>query len=148
MGKSKDDTAPSRILSRVMDKFKDREQEGLVKYGTTMDRNDLSLVEWLNHLQEEMMDATLYIEKLKQEVQYQEYELSEWKVWEEAEAKTWKELLKDEIQDKSRDSVEVAVDRSQPCGWDNTTISSDDDSSIRTTTRTIYPGDAWITTTS
>ena len=138
MGKSKDDTAPSRILSRVMDKFKDREQEGLVKYGTTMDRNDLSLTEWINHAQEEAMDLVLYLEKMKQEVQYQEYDLTD---------ETWLGFPSDEIQDKPRDSVEVAVDRSQPCGWDNTTVSSDDDSSIRTTTRTLYPGDAWITTT-
>ena len=33
-----------------------------------MERNDLNLLEWLNHLQEELMDATLYIEKLKDEV--------------------------------------------------------------------------------
>ena len=31
-------------------------------------RDDLNLIEWLNHLQEELMDATLYIEKLKSEV--------------------------------------------------------------------------------
>ena len=29
---------------------------------------DLNLQEWLNHLQEELMDATLYIERLKAEV--------------------------------------------------------------------------------
>ena len=98
MAESKDDTTTSRICSRVMDKFKSREQEGLVKYGTTMDRNDLSLTEWLNHLQEELMDATLYIEKLKQEVQYQEYDLTD---------ETWLGFPSDEIQDKPRDSVEV-----------------------------------------
>ena len=32
-----------------------------------MDRNDLNVVEWLLHLQEELMDATLYIEKLIEE---------------------------------------------------------------------------------
>jgi hypothetical protein len=31
-------------------------------------RDDLNLIEWLNHLQEELMDATLYIEKLKAEL--------------------------------------------------------------------------------
>ena len=35
------------------------------KYGKTMDRTDLNKTEWLTHLQEELMDATLYIEKLK-----------------------------------------------------------------------------------
>jgi hypothetical protein len=33
-----------------------------------MERDDLSLDEWLTHLQEELMDATLYIEKLKTEI--------------------------------------------------------------------------------
>ncbi len=33
-----------------------------------MDRNDLSPLEWLQHLQEELMDATLYLEKLKKEL--------------------------------------------------------------------------------
>lgn len=41
--------------------------EGKKKYGATLERNDLSIVEWLQHLQEELMDATGYIEKLKEE---------------------------------------------------------------------------------
>ena len=56
------------IVKSVMAKFYERSQVGLRKYGTTLDRNDLNTLEWLNHLQEELMDATLYIERLKQEV--------------------------------------------------------------------------------
>ena len=56
------------ILSKLVDKYEDREAQGFLKYGTTMDRGDLSLHEWLNHLQEELMDATLYITKLKEEL--------------------------------------------------------------------------------
>ena len=55
------------ILKRVIDSFKKRSERGLEKYGTTLDRNDLTNLEWLQHLQEELMDATLYIEKLKDE---------------------------------------------------------------------------------
>ena len=65
----------SKIYKRVIDTLREREATGIKKYQTTMDRNDLSLGEWLNHLQEELMDATIYLEKLKQEVEYQEYEL-------------------------------------------------------------------------
>ena len=54
------------ILDSVIEQYNNRSAEGLKKYGTTMDRNDLKLSEWLQHLQEELMDATLYIEKLKQ----------------------------------------------------------------------------------
>lgn len=61
-----------RIVARVLDRYKDRAEKGMVKYGTTMDRNDLDLEQWLTHLQEELMDATVYIEKLKQEINYQD----------------------------------------------------------------------------
>lgn len=49
----------------VKEKFEERSQLGIKKYNTTLEREDLDLQEWLNHLQEELMDATLYIEKLK-----------------------------------------------------------------------------------
>jgi tRNA A37 threonylcarbamoyladenosine biosynthesis protein TsaE len=56
-----------KIVEKVIDLFKKRSERGLKKYGTTLDRNDLTHVEWLQHLQEELMDAALYIEKLKDE---------------------------------------------------------------------------------
>ena len=55
------------IVNSVLMQFKERSSVGIEKYGTTLDRQDLSTLEWLKHLQEELMDATLYIEKLKQE---------------------------------------------------------------------------------
>lgn len=54
------------ILLKVLAKYYERSQRGIEKYGRTLDRDDLSFIDWLNHLQEELMDATLYIEKLKQ----------------------------------------------------------------------------------
>lgn len=62
------------IVVKVMAKFYERSQTGLQKYGTTLDRNDLNTLEWLNHLQEELMDATLYVERLKQEVTFKQQE--------------------------------------------------------------------------
>ena len=56
------------IVESVLDKFKERSEEGIKKYGVTLDRKDLNVLEWLTHLQEELMDATLYIEKLKKEL--------------------------------------------------------------------------------
>ena len=56
------------IVNSVVEKFQERSESGIKKYNNTLDRNDLCLVEWLNHLQEELMDATLYIQKLKEEV--------------------------------------------------------------------------------
>ena len=56
------------ILMKVMTKYYERSEMGIKKYGTTLENNSLPLMDWLNHLQEELMDATLYIEKLKQEI--------------------------------------------------------------------------------
>ena len=53
------------IVEAVISSFKERSEVGIKKYNKTMDRDDLSTLEWLQHLQEELMDATLYIEKLK-----------------------------------------------------------------------------------
>jgi hypothetical protein len=50
---------------RVIEQLEQREKKGLLKYGTTTERKDLSVMEWLQHLQEELMDAAVYIEKLK-----------------------------------------------------------------------------------
>jgi tRNA A37 threonylcarbamoyladenosine biosynthesis protein TsaE len=58
-----------KIVTAVTDKFQDRSEVGQKKYGASLERDDLNLLEWLNHLQEELMDATLYVEKLKQEIQ-------------------------------------------------------------------------------
>ena len=54
------------IVKSVVNSYKERSRVGIEKYNKTMDRNDLSTSEWLQHIQEELMDATLYIEKLKQ----------------------------------------------------------------------------------
>jgi hypothetical protein len=53
------------ILVAVMAKYYERSKRGQQKHGTNLDRKDVDLIGWLNHLQEELMDATLYIEKLK-----------------------------------------------------------------------------------
>lgn len=50
---------------QVIDKFIERSNIGIEKYGTTLDRNDLQPIEWLVHFQEESMDGILYLEKIK-----------------------------------------------------------------------------------
>ena len=54
----------SHVL-RIVERFRSRSINGYETYGKTLDRTDLSKLEWLNHLQEELMDSVLYIEKLK-----------------------------------------------------------------------------------
>jgi hypothetical protein len=53
-----------KIVQSVIDKFNHRSELGIKKYGTTLEQNDND--DYLIHLQEELMDAVLYIEKLKQ----------------------------------------------------------------------------------
>ena len=53
------------IVQSVLDQYIQRSLVGKKKYGTTLDRDDLSIVDWIQHTQEELMDATLYLEKLK-----------------------------------------------------------------------------------
>ena len=54
----------SKIEDSVCDKILSRAKVGKEKYGTTMERNDLSRLEWLIHCQEEAMDMVVYLEKL------------------------------------------------------------------------------------
>jgi hypothetical protein len=55
-------------VEKVITQLRDREEEGLRKYGVNTERTDLTSLEWLQHLQEELMDASVYIEKLKNEI--------------------------------------------------------------------------------
>lgn len=57
------------VVNSVVNKFKTRSDVGIKKYGTTLDRNDVSFDGWLNHLQEELMDAILYLERIRNEKQ-------------------------------------------------------------------------------
>ena len=54
------------VVSSVINKFVIRAQFGKSKYGTDLDRTDLSLIDWIQHAQEEQMDSILYLEKIKQ----------------------------------------------------------------------------------
>ena len=56
------------IVEKVIKLFRKRSKRGIEKYGVTLEHNDLSNVEWLQHLQEELMDAALYVERIKQAI--------------------------------------------------------------------------------
>jgi len=55
------------IVASIIKQFEDRSAAGKKKYGTDLDRQDLSLLEWIEHAKQEHMDAILYLEKLKQQ---------------------------------------------------------------------------------
>jgi hypothetical protein len=58
---------PSTILQVVIAELKVREERGLSKYGTTMDRTDLTEKQWLQHAYEEALDLAMYLRKLIKE---------------------------------------------------------------------------------
>lgn len=53
-------TAPSNIAAEVVRQVLDRDAHGQRKYGVTLDRTDLSLSDWLQHMAEELMDGAHY----------------------------------------------------------------------------------------
>ena len=55
------------IVNNVIESFIERSNVGFAKYGTNLDRKDLSVLDWISHAQQEAMDMILYLEKLKQE---------------------------------------------------------------------------------
>ena len=59
---------PDSVVYSILNNFVDRAEMGFTKYNNTLDRKDLSKLEWINHAQEELMDGILYLQKLKQEV--------------------------------------------------------------------------------
>ena len=62
------------IVERVVDKFVGRSDVGFEKYGVTLEDDPSDMLAWLNHLQEEMMDAVLYLQKAKQQYEAQRTE--------------------------------------------------------------------------
>lgn len=55
------------IVESVRKKLLDRSQTGINKYGTMLNRTDLTRLQWLKHAQEEALDLANYLEVLIQE---------------------------------------------------------------------------------
>ena len=53
------------IVDSVIDQFIERAKFGKEKYNTDLDREDLSVLDWIKHAKQEHMDAILYLEKLE-----------------------------------------------------------------------------------
>ena len=54
------------VVTAIIEQFTSRAKMGKAKYGVDLDRNDLTLLEWIEHAKQEHMDAILYLEKIKQ----------------------------------------------------------------------------------
>ena len=55
-------------VKAVQQMLQSRMETGYNKYGTTTERTDIDLLGWLQHLQEELLDAAVYVQRLKGEV--------------------------------------------------------------------------------
>ena len=54
------------VVRRVCQKFVGRSNVGFEKYGVTLQDDPSEMLARLNHLQEELMDAVLYLQKAKE----------------------------------------------------------------------------------
>lgn len=54
----------SRVEDKVCRLLQERADFGLSKYGVSMERDDLSVKEWLKHTRDELMDAVVYLTRL------------------------------------------------------------------------------------
>ena len=57
----------SKIEDEVCEEIQERAAKGLAKYGVSMERGDLGIHEWLQHLLEELLDAAVYVKRLQKE---------------------------------------------------------------------------------
>jgi hypothetical protein len=66
-----DDFPPQDLIEvedQVIAEIRQRRDAGRKKYGTSMERDDLSVTDWIQHAKEEALDFAIYLEKLKREV--------------------------------------------------------------------------------
>jgi len=60
-----DTRSPDTNVEAIRESLLQRSIVGLKKYNTTTNRTDLTMGDWLQHLQEELLDAAVYVERLK-----------------------------------------------------------------------------------
>jgi hypothetical protein len=61
-----------KVVEAVREDLLQRSQVGIKKYGITLDRNDLSLKDWLQHAYEECLDQANYLKRSIMELERQE----------------------------------------------------------------------------
>lgn len=57
------------VIEELRELLKKRSETGIAKYGTTLDRTDLTPSEWCQHLLEELLDASGYVLRLKKDLE-------------------------------------------------------------------------------
>ena len=57
-----------KIVESLIEEYRERSKKGIKKYGTTLDKNQLSLLKWLQHAKEEAMDMALYLHRAEKQL--------------------------------------------------------------------------------
>jgi hypothetical protein len=53
------------VVYRIASLLRSRSETGIRKYGTTLDRTDLEVKQWIDHAIEESLDQALYLQRIK-----------------------------------------------------------------------------------
>ncbi len=110
------------VVERVVNKFVSRSDVGYEKYGVTLEQDPSKMFEWLNHLQEELMDAVLYLQKAKETYTND---------FMEAALKSSKEIIEPEAIDADSDLIydkeRVVFNSNAPVYFYKTNYSADDE---------------------
>jgi hypothetical protein len=88
-------TFTDSVVFEVIKEFGARSQKGYEKYGTDMDRTDLSVADWAQHLREELMDGLVYLTRLKKDILLLEEELRAFKTQQMIRNKLTEDSIKD-----------------------------------------------------
>jgi hypothetical protein len=56
------------VVYRIASLLRSRSETGIRKYGTTLDRTDLEVKQWIDHAIEECLDQALYLQRIKDEL--------------------------------------------------------------------------------
>ena len=62
-------------VNEICLEYMKRADHGFKKYGVTTERTDLDLMQWIQHLKEELMDATVYIHRIQKELKEKQDDL-------------------------------------------------------------------------
>lgn len=67
--KERPEAAPNgSTTERLVDQLRARHHVGLRKYGVTVDRDDLTPIEWVQHLREELLDGLAYLQRVEDRI--------------------------------------------------------------------------------
>jgi hypothetical protein len=69
-------TIQDSVVRSIVSQFIERSHFGIQKYGQTLDRNDLTTLEWIEHAKQEAMDFILYLEKLKMQLEEEQSKIA------------------------------------------------------------------------